>query len=76
MAKPILDIHCITVPGCKYPVAVKILMDDNTAQLYTLDSAMSPKVIKAKADFEHSLEISIGYQYRPKRKDRIHRGKR
>ena len=74
MAKPILDICCITAPGCEYPVAVKILMDDHTAQLYTLDTAMSPKVMKAKEKFEESIEISIGYQYKPRRrKNRIHR---
>ena len=77
MAKPLLDVCCITAPGCEYPVAVKILMDDNTAQVYTLDTAMSPKVMKSKADFEKSVHVSIGYIYKPRRrKNRIHRCER
>jgi len=76
VAKPLLDIHCINRNGCKYPVAVKIAMDDGSVQTYTLDSMPSPNVVKATEILEQSIEISIGYQYRPKRRNRIHRGQR
>ena len=76
MAKPILDVHCITAPGCEYPVAVRLLMDDKTVQTYILENSMSPNCQRAKSAFEESIEISIGYQYDPhprRRKNRIHR---
>ena len=73
LARPLLDIHCINRNGCKYPVAVKIAMDDGSVQTYSLDSMPSPNVIKATEILEQSIEISIGYQYRPKRRNRIHR---
>ena len=71
MAKPILDVFCIEEDGCKYPVAVRLLMDDHTVQTYTLLNRVEPQFTKLK----ESIEISIGYQYTPKhkRKNRIHR---
>ena len=76
MARPLLDIHCITKPGCKYPVAVKIAMDDGSVKTYNIEEDFSPKFRTFTANMEESIEISIGYQYRPKRKNRIHRGQR
>ena len=74
MARPILDIHCITEDSCEYPVAVRLLMDDHTVQTYVLENRVEPKFQKLK----ESIEISIGYQYSPKprRKNRIHRCER
>ena len=76
MARPILDIHCIMEPGCKYPVAVKLLMDDKTVQTYNLGCKHELQFQKVM----DSVNISIGYQYEPepnrrnrKRKIRIHR---
>ena len=74
MARPILDIHCIMEPGCEYPVAVRLLMDDRTVQTYNLDC-------KSQLQFQKvmdSVHISIGYQFkdRPRRRNRIHRCER
>lgn len=71
MAKPILDIHCIMEPGCEYPVAVRLLMDDKTVQTYSLDC-------KSELQFQKvmdSVHVSIGYEFntKPRRKNRIHR---
>ena len=76
MAKPLLDIHCVTRPGCKYPVALKVAMEDGTVQEYTLNCNSIPYFHRSQDILAESIQISIGYQYRPKRKDRIHRGKR
>lgn len=74
LAKPLLDIHCKREAECDYPTEVWIAMDDGTVQKYTLMN--KPNLCFEKA--WDSLQISIGYQcnYRPKRKDRIHRSKR
>ena len=72
MARPILDVHCIMEPGCEYPVAVRLLMDDNTVQTYDLNCKHELQFQKVM----DSVHISIGYQYEPKRnrrKNRIHR---
>ena len=78
MARPLVDLFCIEMEGCKYPVAVRILMDDSTVQTYTLDSSVSPVVQKASDILKHSINISIGYQHMPmrKRRNRIHRSHR
>ena len=74
LAKPLLDVHCITDPECEYPSAVKIAMDDGTVQTYFLDCPINPNVRKAQTRFDESIQISIGYQYKPKkRRNRIHR---
>lgn len=76
MAKPLVDLFCIEKEGCKYPVAVRILMDDSTVQTYTLDTKVSPVVQKASDILTESISISIGYQYVPKRRrNRIHKCK-
>ena len=72
MAKPILNVHCIMEPGCEYPVAVRLLMDDKTVQTYNLDCRHELQFQKVM----ESVNISIGYQYDPhprRRKNRIHR---
>lgn len=74
MARPILDIHCIEESSCKYPVAVRLLMDDSTVQTYVLENRVEPQFMKLK----ECIEISIGYQcnQKPRRKNRIHRCER
>lgn len=72
MAKPILDVCCIMEPGCEYPVAVRLWMDDNTAQTYNLDCKDELRFQKVI----DSVNVSVGYTFKciPKRvKNRIHR---
>lgn len=76
MAKPLVDVHCVTRPGCKYPVALKVAMEDGTVQEYTLNRNIEPYFNRSQDILAESIQISIGYQYRPRRKDRIHRCKR
>jgi len=74
MARPLLDIHCITEESCDYPVAVKIAMDDGTIQTYTLDNKMDLQFKKVMSSLE---KLTVGYQYKSKRrKNRIHRSER
>ena len=73
MAKPLLKIHCIVEPYCEYPVALRIAMDDGTVQTYALENKMDVQFQKVM-DCLHKM--TVGYQYRPRRKNRIHRGKR
>ena len=79
MAKPLLDINCITEDSCKYPVAVNIAMDDGTIQTYNLQYDIHPNFAEAMDALERMFDcITItGYQYKPKdkrrRKNRIHR---
>ena len=71
VARPLLDINCITEPSCDYPVAVKILMDDGTVQTYALENKMDLQFQKVMQCLDR---IKIGYQYKPKkRRNRIHR---
>lgn len=77
MARPLLNIVCITEPGCKYPVGVRILMDNGKEKTYWLGQEQTPFFTRSKEIFEESLDISIGYQYtKPKRRNRIHRFQR
>ncbi len=74
MAKPLVDVVCITEPSCEYPVAVKLLMDDGTVQTYDLTNKMDYQFNKV---MESLGKITVGYQYKSKRrKNRIQRGKR
>lgn len=73
MAKPILDINCITEPYCEYPVAVRLLMDDGTVQTYGLENKMDFHFQKVM-ECLHKMEV--GYKCKPRRKNRIHRSKR
>lgn len=73
MAKPLLDVHCIEEPTCKYPVGVRITMTDGTVQTYVLQNRMHFQfeyIMKELSDF------SRGYQYKPRRRNRDHRCKR
>lgn len=70
-ARPLSKVHCITKNGCDYPVAVKIAFDDGTVQTYTFEGTVNLQLMAARNRFEESLNISIGYQYKPKRKNRI-----
>lgn len=67
MAKPLLDINCITEPSCDYPVAVRILMDDGTVQTYGLENKMEMQFAKVMNSLE---KLTVGYQYRPKKRRR------
>lgn len=75
MAKPLLDIHCVTEPYCDYPVAVKLTMDDGSIQTYVLEN--KTEIMFGKV-MESLHKVTVGYQYKPKhrRKNRIHLGKR
>ena len=74
MAKPLLDLFCITEEGCDYPVAIRVLMDDHTVQTYNL--ANKSDVLFKKVITSVRKSVEIGYQYKPpKRRSRIHRGK-
>lgn len=82
MAKPLLDIKCITEESCKYPVAVRIAMDDGTVQTYDLKYDMHPNFADAMSSLDKMFNCVrvTGYQYvsrdQRKRKNRIRRGKR
>lgn len=70
MARPLLDIFCITEEGCEYPVAVKITMDDGSIQTYNLENKHDYLFDKV---MESVTKVTVGYQYkRPKRRNRIH----
>lgn len=51
MAKPLLNIHCETKPYCKYPVAVKIPMNNGTVQTYVWQE--TKKETPTKGNCEH-----------------------
>ena len=60
MAKPLLNIHCITEDCCDYPVAVKIAMDDGQILTYVLENKTDyqfQKVMNCLA------RMKTGYQY-------------
>jgi len=71
MARPLLDIHCVTDEYCDYPVAVKIAMDDGTIQTYTLDCKSDLQFQKVMDSLE---KLTVGYQYKGRRKNRIRSG--
>lgn len=72
MAKPLLDLFCITEEGCDYPVAIRVLMDDHTVQTYNL--ANKHDIMFEKVITSVKRSVKIGYQYKPpKRRNRIHR---
>jgi len=75
MARPLLDVVCITEDSCEYPVALKVNMDDGTVQTYNLQCDTHPNFKGAMDALERMFDcIEItGYQYRPKRKNRSHR---
>jgi len=78
MANPLLNIHAVREDCCKYPVALKVAMDDGTVQTYELKCEQHPSFLAAMQTMERMvdrIEI-IGYQYKPRRKNRIHRDKR
>lgn len=73
MARPLLDIHCIREESCKYPVALKVAMDDGTVQTYNL-SCPQPSFAEAMKVLSR-MSFHIGYQFKPKR-NRIPRWQR
>lgn len=70
MAKPLLDIHCITEEYCDYPVAVRITMDDGTIQTYALENKFDYKFDKVMENLDR---IKVGYQYKPPKRRRKNR---
>ena len=73
MAKPLLDIHCIDEPTCKYPVAMRVPMTDGTIQTYVLQNRMH---FQFQYILEQLNDFTEGYKYRPRRRNRDHRCKR
>ena len=73
MAKPLLDIHCITEPYCEYPVALKVTMDDGSVQTYELKNKWEYKFGEVMLSLE---KMKVGYQYNgpKKKKNRIRNG--
>lgn len=69
MPKPLLGIHSIREPYCDYPVALKVNMDDGTVQTYVLQNKTDYQFKKVM----ESLDLVVGYQYRPKKKNRRNR---
>ena len=79
MAKPLLNIHCIKKPGCKYPVALKVAMDDGTTQTYALECQQpEPHFEEAMDALERMFDCFnvIGYKYEPIKEDHIPRCER
>lgn len=76
MARPLIKVCCVMKPGSDYPIAVKIPMDDGKVVEYEMKQNISPVFAQIKAQFDESLNISIGYQMGRKKKNRIRRGKR
>ena len=68
MAKPLLDIVCITEPYCDYPVAVRLTMDDGSVQTYTLENKTEYMFQKVMDSLDHMC----GY-HPPEIKRRRHR---
>ena len=78
MAKPLLNVHCITEESCKYPTALKVPMDDGTVQTYNLVCNEHPNFKEAMDALDRMFEcIHVGYQYEPvvrnRRKNRRNR---
>ena len=73
MARPLLNICCVTEPYCVYPVAVRLTMDDGSVQTYTLENKTD---IQFKKVMDSLDRMTVGYQYKPRRRNRIHLGKR
>lgn len=73
VARPLLNIHCITEQNCDYPVALRVTMDDGTVQTYNLENKTFYQFRKVLESLDR---MTVGYQYRGgKRRSRIHRGK-
>ena len=67
MCKPLLDIHCIEKPYCKYPVAIRVTMMDGTVQTYNLET-------KTEYRFLDRLRMNLTQGYpQKKRRCRPHR---
>ena len=79
MAKPLLDIHCIRKPHCKYPMQMKVAMDDGTVQTYNLDVKQPEPYMNLH--FKEAMDaldrmfdcIHVGYRYEPPKKNRRRR---
>ena len=57
----------------KYPPVKKIAFADGTIQTYVHIDRISPQLARAEHDFKQSLNISIGYAFRPcRRRNRTH----
>lgn len=56
MASPLLNIHCISEIGCKYPTVLKVAMDDGTVQEYVLNAKVQPPV---RFDFQEMMNSTM-----------------
>ena len=70
MASPLLNVHCITEPSCKYPVALRVTMDDGTVQTYNLESKTEFSFNRFMQETQESLDrlfacFTVGYKYKP-----------
>lgn len=72
VAKPLLDIVCITEPYCDYPVAVRLTMDDGSVQTYTLENKTDYMFQKVMDSVRH---MNTGYRPPVQKKRRYRFGK-
>lgn len=70
MANPLLSVHCQHEHYCKYPVALRVAMDDGTVQTYVLQNKTELQFQKV---MESLQELKVGYQYKPTKKNRRNR---
>ena len=72
VAKPLLDVVCITEPYCDYPVAVRLTMDDGSVQTYTLENKTDYMFQKV---MDSVRQMKVGYRPPEQRKRRYRVGK-
>ena len=68
VAKPLLDIVCITEPYCDYPVAVRLTMDDGSVQTYALENKTDYMFQKV---MDSVRQMKVGYPPQRKRRYRV-----
>ena len=56
MAKPLLDIKTQCDPGCKYPTALRVAMDDGTVQTYLLQCQPEPVKFNMEEFMNHAMD--------------------
>jgi hypothetical protein len=76
MKKEMFELDCQDDGLFKYPPIKKIAFEDGTIQTYVHIDRISPQLARAEHELRHSINISVGYLLRPRRKNRIHRCER
>ena len=80
MARPLLDVVCVTEDSCEYPVALKVNKDDGTVQTNTLQFNIHPNFKEAMDALDRMFDCFeiTGYQYKEtnRRKNRTRRSNR